>query len=582
MNRSLSPARLFQLLSFLRLTSLLRLCPGLDCKIRTCSLPKELIPRGIYDAFPRFLVRSETHLPLARKVERRSPPALALGLSDSGMGPSRRTSQVPSMLGPSQSEAQKPTQRPHAGRLPGAAATHGRPRRHSLLGPRGPAIDKENAPTATKEAGAGTKQKPAVAEVEAKKKGAPKALDVSVAVKPLTRSAATGGATSTPLARKSTNRKAFQSSISPLVHFDDPAAVASTFSTRSATAGRSASGATAASQQSPHQSPPPQKSPVHHQPSLAAGPVVPAFYNQTSLPPSLTNSGLGLGPAGPYYLPSFDLPFLQQSAQGHYTPSSPGTPGPPTPMGPTSPAVSTGARSLYPSSLGLGHPYLVAPSVSSSLSLSSVPSIFSTPGSAPESRNTSFGSVAPEATPLVYPIPYAFVVNDAPPRRSSRATIRQRLEGGEIIDSKGSVKFFDVERASRFCCSVRPASSLADRLDRALASSSMITPRSSARTVSLLLSPTTADLKLTPRSFTQPGSLCPLHGHRTASWLPLPGAARARTFCRAETTPDIKLTGRQRRSSMSSSSTRLVASKRSSSAASTVSLARAAELSIAH
>ncbi|GAA6022119.1 hypothetical protein JCM8202_000115 [Rhodotorula sphaerocarpa] len=354
------------------------------------------------------------------------------------------------MLGPSQSEAQKPTQRPHAGRLPGAAATHGRPRRHSLLGPRGPAIDKENAPTATKEAGAGTKQKPAVAEVEAKKKGAPKALDVSVAVKSLTRSAATGGATSTPLARKSTSRKAFQSSISPLVHFDDPAAVASTFSTRSATAGRSASGATAASQQSPHQSPPPQKTPVQHQPSLAAGPVVPAFYNQTSLPPSLTNSGLELGPAGPYYLPSFDLPFLQQSAQGHHTPPSPGTPGPPTPMGPTSPAVSTDARSLYPSSLGLGHPYLVAPSVSSSLSLSSVPSIFSTPGSAPESRNTSFGSVAPEATPLVYPIPYAYVVNDAPPRRSSRATIRQRLEGGEIIDSKGSVKFFDVERGFGF------------------------------------------------------------------------------------------------------------------------------------
>lgn len=349
--------------------------------------------------------------------------------------------------GTGQSGTGKTSSRPQPGRLPATTASSSGEgqRRNSLFGPRPPLANKENQ--ASKSTDASTKpSKPEPIKVDPKKQVL-KSVDIPVASKTSTSArAAENGAS--PLARKSTNKKAFQSSISPLMHFDEPAlpTVFAGLRVGGISGGgeaRSVSGPAAMQQQVRQDT---QQNVAYPQAGYLSVPTSPTFYNPSNLTQGFSSlSGLvGLG-GGYYYMPNTDSPFLPHP-QGFAIPSPPGTPATTT-VG-TFPndqdaAASAVPKSLYPPSLGLGHPFLVAPSANSSLSMSSVPSLFSNAtGSMPGSRNTSFGSVADTSGHFFYPIPYMYTTPDP------ATTMRERLEGGAVLSSKGACKFFDVEKVS--------------------------------------------------------------------------------------------------------------------------------------
>ncbi|GAA5969270.1 hypothetical protein JCM8115_006745 [Rhodotorula mucilaginosa] len=304
-------------------------------------------------------------------------------------------------------------------------------------------------------------------------------------------------AAATALKPKSSNVKAFQSTVSPLMHFDEPAPVPTAlFSGLAISAGGvspshdSSSSSTTRSFSGP--------AALQQQHAVSANYVAQQSGGYLSVPASpapFYNPATGFGvstaavynpaAAAAYYYPT-DFSAFYHHPQGYSVPSPPGTPlSTSTGAVPSSSVTTTTGNNntqqqqqLYPPSLGLGHPYWYTPatttpsSTNTSLSLSSVAA--SSLGLSPaNSRSTSASSVAsaggigganklatPAAAAVVYPIPYAystpFVAAPAVPAPSAcgeettTTTIRERLEGGAVLSSRGACKFFDVEKGFGF------------------------------------------------------------------------------------------------------------------------------------
>ena len=428
---------------------------------------------------------------------------------------------------PARSESAKPTSKAtaaaSAGRRTSSLTSSSElprpPRRHSAqVAAYTRQADKENAPVVDKpaldnsKAGGGGLEKPqelATVKIEMSTSSNATKTKISTA------------AAATALKPKSSNAKAFQSTVSPLMHFDEPAPLPTALFSGLAISGgvspsqdvsssatRSFSGPAALQQQ---------------QYALSANYAAQesGYLSVPTSPVPFYNPGFGVSPAAvcnpaaaAYYYPTdFSAFFYPQS---YAAPSPPGTPLststgaiPPSSSGTTT-GTTTGNNShqhqqqqqllqLYPPSLGLGRPYWYGPatttpsSANTSLSLSSVAasSLGLSPGN---SRSTSATSVASAgefdgankvantaaAAPatsaaIVYPIPYAystpFVAATAvpaapPPRGEETTTIRERLEGGAVLSSKGACKFFDVEKVSRCRRSLAGVSLSAEKVDR--------------------------------------------------------------------------------------------------------------------
>ncbi|GAA5991269.1 hypothetical protein JCM10908_003232 [Rhodotorula pacifica] len=356
-----------------------------------------------------------------------------------------------------------------------------RPRRHSAQTPAAAA-----AMEADKENQFGNNKSTKGAKVEPKaKKQPPQSIDIPAASKmstpadsanktqallaPPPAHSATG-----PPKRKSNNAKAFQSTVSPLMHFDEPAPLLlpSLFNGLAiggnGTGGgdaRSFSGLAAPQQHSVNYA-------QQQQQQAGAGylsvPTSPTFFSAGFSPQPYSAAASGYPPY--YYAHPTDFSaFLQ----GYSAPSPPGTPLSASDAA-TPTSASTAAprhqqqQQLYPPSLGLGHPYIYATtpgtqSANTSLSLSSVAA--SSLGFSPaNSRSTSASSAISTSTggsadmsAYMYPFPYAYY----PPSRGvsvgagggvkgERTTIRERLEGGAVLQSRGACKFFDVEKGFGF------------------------------------------------------------------------------------------------------------------------------------
>lgn len=389
---------------------------------------------------------------------------------------------------PARSESAKPTSKATAGRRTSSLTSSELPRpsrRHSAqVATSTRQTDKENAsidkPASDNVKGGGGLETHEPAKVKIEMSTPSNSTQIK-----------TTTAAATALKPKSSNVKAFQSTVSPLMHFDEPAPLPTALfgglaisggvspSHDSSSTTRSVSGPAAlqkhtlsatnyAAQQSGYLSVPNSPAPFYN-PAAGFG-VSPAVYNPA---------------AAAYYYPADFSAFFH--APGYTVPSPPGTPlststgailssSGPTTTG-TTPANNNNnqqQQQLYPPSLGLGHPYWYTPatttsSANTSLSLSSVAA--SSLGLSPaNSRSTSASSVAsagvgnankvatgPAAT-VVYPIPYDYstpfvaapaVPAPAPPHGEERTTIRERLEGGAVLSSRGACKFFDVEKVSR-------------------------------------------------------------------------------------------------------------------------------------
>lgn len=341
-----------------------------------------------------------------------------------------------------------------------------RPRRSSAQG--GAAArqaDKENQPVNKSD----SRETAKVAAVEKSRRP-----DVNSAMSTLTpTTAATMQLAAPPLARheplepKSDNVKAFQSAVSPLMHFDDP--TIAMFSGLAISGGGGGGGGTGdvRSVSSPA---------VLQQHTLSA--------NLLAVPPMphLYKAGFGTHDASAQYLaPSFAHPsayyyypaYATESGAHHQSyaaPSPPETPlsaanmaAPPASITPN--GITQARNQQYPASLGLGHPVFYAPtpptarSPNTSLSLSSVAGSSLGFSSVANSRSTSASSAVSfgggsEPGPCLYPIPYAYptgvgsrgYVSACGGGGSGDMTVRERLEGGEVLSSRGACKFFDVEK----------------------------------------------------------------------------------------------------------------------------------------
>ena len=328
---------------------------------------------------------------------------------------------------PARSESAKPTSKAtaaaSAGRRTSSLTSSSElprpPRRHSAqVAAYTRQADKENAPVVDKpaldnsKAGGGGLEKPqelATVKIEMSTSSNATKTKISTA------------AAATALKPKSSNAKAFQSTVSPLMHFDEPAPLPTALFSGLAISGgvspsqdvsssatRSFSGPAALQQQ---------------QYALSANYAAQesGYLSVPTSPVPFYNPGFGVSPAAvcnpaaaAYYYPTdFSAFFYPQS---YAAPSPPGTPLststgaiPPSSSGTTT-GTTTGNNShqhqqqqqllqLYPPSLGLGRPYWYGPatttpsSANTSLSLSSVAasSLGLSPGN---SRSTSATSVA--------------------------------------------------------------------------------------------------------------------------------------------------------------------------------------------
>lgn len=399
---------------------------------------------------------------------------------------------------PARSECAKPTSKAAASASSGRRTSSltssnelSRPsRRHSAqVAASTRQADKENAPAVDKPAldvntKAGGGQEPA-ANVKVEMSTSANSTKTNL------KTSATAAA-ATALKPKSSNVKAFQSTVSPLMHFDEPAPLATALfsglaisggvspshdSSSSSTTMRSFSGPAALQQQ--------HAVSANYVAQQSGGylsvPTSPAPFYNPATGFGVSSAAIYNPAAAAYYYPTDFSAFFPP--QGYSVPSPPGTPlSTSTGAVPSSSVTTTTGNNnqqqqLYPPSLGLGHPYWYTPatttpsSANTSLSLSSVAA--SSLGLSPaNSRSTSASSVASAGgigganklattatAAVVYPIPYAystpFVAAPAVPAPSARGeettttTIRERLEGGAVLSSRGACKFFDVEKVGR-------------------------------------------------------------------------------------------------------------------------------------
>ncbi|GAA5876955.1 hypothetical protein JCM3774_000550 [Rhodotorula dairenensis] len=345
-----------------------------------------------------------------------------------------------------------------------------RPRRSSTQAAAGPRqADKENEPVAASKPPKviEPEQKPRRSDVNLSSTREPMstfATKANTLLAPLARAAPLAEAE--PLQHKPDNAKAFQSAVSPLMHFDDP--TITMFNGL-------AIGGDARSVSSPA---------VLQQHCLAANyPSVPTL-------PNPYNAGFGAHaaaqysaafahPSAYYYYPAHATDCTAFTQQGYSAPSSPATPmsasTTPTAQAPAGFTHTPTTRSQqYPASLGLGHPIFYGPSstttttapqsANTSLSLSSVTASSLGFPSPANSRSTSASSAvsfgSDPGAACMYPIPYAYptpllgggggYIPAGRNKAEDNMTVRERLEGGEVLSSRGACKFFDVEKGFGF------------------------------------------------------------------------------------------------------------------------------------
>ena len=422
---------------------------------------------------------------------------------------------------PPRSESAKPTSKAtaaaSAGRRTSSLTSSSElprpPRRHSAqVAASTRQADKENAPVVDKPAsynskagGGGLEKPPQLANVKIEMSTSSNATKTKIST----------AAAATALKPKSSNVKAFQSTVSPLMHFDEPAPLPTALFSGLAISGGHG-GVSSPSDSSTTRSFSGPAVLQQHALSTNYAAQQSGYLSVPTSPVPFYNPGFGVPPAAvynpaaaAYYYPTDFSAFFYP--QGYAAPSPPGTPLS-TSTGavpPSSSGTTTGTtmgndnnqhqqqqQQLYPPSLGLGRPYWYGPatttpsSANTSLSLSSVAA--SSLGLSPaNSRSTSATSVASAgefdgankvantaatSAAIVYPIPYAystpFVAATAvpaaapPPRGEETTTIRERLEGGAVLSSRGACKFFDVEKVSRCRRSLSRVSLSAEKVDR--------------------------------------------------------------------------------------------------------------------
>lgn len=415
---------------------------------------------------------------------------------------------------PSRSESAKPTSKAtaaaSAGRRTSSLTSSSElprpPRRHSAqVAASTRQADKENAPVVDKpasdnsKAGGGGLEKPQeLANVKIEMSTSSNATKTKIST----------AAAATALKPKSSNVKAFQSTVSPLMHFDEPAPLPTALFSGLAISGGVSPSQDVSSSATRSFSGPGALQQQQYALSANYAAQQSGYLSVPTSPVPFYNPGFGVSPAAAaYYYPTDFSAFFYP--QGYAAPSPPGTPlststgaVPPSSSGTTT-GTTTGdnnhqhqQQQLYPPSLGLGRPYWYGPatttpsSANTSLSLSSVAA--SSLGLSPaNSRSTSATSVASAgefdgankvantaatSAAIVYPIPYAYSTPfvaatavpaaAAPPRGEETTTIRERLEGGAVLSSRGACKFFDVEKVSRCRRSLSRVSLSAEKVDR--------------------------------------------------------------------------------------------------------------------